>query len=788
MIVAKRKQIDAICVAAIVFGLILTVLFMNGERFGIRTAIDADSEAHSDDEYFTENDLDGSWDTSKATKITLAGNDATVSGVGAYAYNGGAVIANSGTYVVSGELTDGSLVVDANDNSKVWILLDGVTISNEDDACIVVDQADKVFLTLADGSTNTLTSGSSFGEEALQDNTDGVIFAHDDLTINGSGSLVATTGYGHGISANDDLVITGGSITVKAPKDAIHANDSLRVANATIDVTAEDDGLVADNEGSYVYVESGTISVVAGDEGMTAAGDMTIAGGNLTITTGTESGCHGMKAGGTCTILGGTVSMPACYEGIQAHYIDMQGGDVSVFPTDDGLNASSGTSTDMGMGQPGGGQGGPGGQGGQGGQGGMGHGFMDTLTGLEGVTIEGESVSITEQGAQNILSSLEASGTSTEVTAEELMACTTPQELFQLLGKNMRGGRADMGGEQAQGNPPEGAPQGGEASGASSQESADAGSTTADDQKTGDMPQQGQGRGAQAAPTNGEASSTSATDTSATDATAAESSADDAWIHVSGGSILVVNQTAMDADGLDSNGSIVISGGDVRVSLSSNGSNNAIDFASENGGVCEINGGTVVACGSSSMMESLASTSTQCSIMYNTSAGFEAGQMVSLQDAAGNELLSYEVPCNFSSVILSCPQLAVGGTYRIVVGDTVEEVTPSEVATTAGDAQGMMQGGMQGGGRGMGGGMQGGNMAGGMADGQQGPGNMNPADGQNEPTTDSAQDKAADTTTAAAANTTTSGGQYTTETLVICTVSLPILLIGLVVALGFRRR
>ena len=531
----ERKRTDAICVIAIVFGLILTILFMNGERLGITTIIDADSEVHSNDEYFTANDLNASWDTSKATTITLEGNSARVSGTGAYAYDGGAVIANSGAYVVRGELTDGSLTVDANNNSKVWILLDGVTITNEDDAALVVDQADKVFVTLAEGSTNTLTSGASFSEAALEDDTDGAIFAHDDLTINGSGSLVVTAGYGHGISANDDLVIAGGSVRVTAPKDGVHANDSLRIAIATLDVTAEDDGLVADNEGAYLYVESGTVAITAGDEGMIAAGDATIAGGEITVSTGTESGCRGIRAGSTCTIAGGTISIPTCYEGIQANYIDVRGGDLVAYPADDGLNASSDAA--QGMGGPGGGQ--------------------------------------------------------------------------------MPGGERPADG---------------------------------------------------ANPTN---------------ATGEELP----WIHVSGGRILVVNETARDADGFDSNGDIIISGGEVRVSLSGSGSNKALDHGSESGGVCEINGGTVVACGSSAMAESMSDASAQASILYNTNAAFDPRQSVRLEDSEGNVLLSYEVPCSFSSALISCAQMVQGQTYRIVVGDTVEEVTLDSMTNAVGGAQ-----------------------------------------------------------------------------------------------------
>ena len=184
---STSRYFDRICAVVLAFTLIVTVLFMNGQSFGIELMVDADSEAHSDNEYFTENDEISDWDTASATYISLDGDSITVSGNNAYEYEGNLVIAGSGKFVVSGTLDDGYITVDANANSKVWILLDGVDISCSDNACLRVDEADKVFLTLAEGTANTLSGGGELSDEALEDGSYGVIFAHDDLTINGSG-------------------------------------------------------------------------------------------------------------------------------------------------------------------------------------------------------------------------------------------------------------------------------------------------------------------------------------------------------------------------------------------------------------------------------------------------------------------------------------------------------------------------------------------------------------------------------------------------------------------------
>ncbi|ERJ85124.1 hypothetical protein HMPREF1987_00100 [Peptostreptococcaceae bacterium oral taxon 113 str. W5053] len=265
---------------------------MNGKKFGLQVITDEDAESYSGSTYFTENDKDGDWaDNAYTTYITLDDSGGKIDGNGAYFLNGNLVISNGGWYVISGTLEDGGIVVDAHNSSKIWIRLNGVTINCSEDACLRINQADKVFLTLAEGTENSFTSGSSYSEDALSDNTGGTIFSHDDLTINGSGSLTVTAGYKHGIDVNDSLVITGGNIIVNAPQDGIHVNDSFRFMNATLTVNVGDDGVHSDDE---LYIESGTVRIAS------------------------------------------------CYEGLEATTIDIVGGDITIHPSDDGINANGG--------------------------------------------------------------------------------------------------------------------------------------------------------------------------------------------------------------------------------------------------------------------------------------------------------------------------------------------------------------------------------------------------------------------------------------------------------------
>ncbi len=621
---STHNTLDKICVAIVICSLVLTALFMNGEALGITKIVDEDAEQNSDSAYFTTNDQNGSWDTTGAAVITLTGDGASISGNGAYVYDGNVVIAEAGRYVFSGNLEDGSIIVDTHDSSKVWILLDGVEINCSDDACIQVDQADKVFLTLAEGSQNILTSGSVYSDTALSDGTDGAIFAHDDLTINGGGSLTVTAQYSHGISANDDLVITGGTITISAVDDAIHVNDSIRIKDAAIAATAGDDGLLTTNEveNGYLYIESGTLDITASGDGIHTTGDITVAGGETNISAGDD----GIHSDASVYVQSGTILISDCYEGIEALIIDVSGGDVSINCEDDGFNANGGSGDMFG----GGGQ--------------MGGGRNDGTSGHGG---------------------MQGSGTDDGMTGER----PTPPDMGE---EGMTGERPTPPGMDEEG-------------------------TTGERPTPPDMGEEGMSGGM---PAGQETETASGSGQSSADTEDVET-----YISISGGNIRIVNEIGQDADGLDSNGDIKISGGTIYISLLGTGSNCAVDYASESGGVAEITGGTIIACGASSMAEGFDSTSTQASILYNTSTVAEAGTTLTVTDADGSVLLSWEVPCSFSSALISCPEMKVGGTYTVSAGGTSEEITLEDVSTTYGDSQGGMHGGDMGQG-----GMHGGDM------------------------------------------------------------------------------
>ena len=161
---------------------------------------------------------------------------------------------------------------------------------------------------------------------------------------------------------------------------------------------------------------------------------------------------------------------------------------------------------------------------------------------------------------------------------------------------------------------------------------------------------------------------------------------------INGGVVTLICENGRDVDGLDSNGDIVINGGLVLVSVSSDGMNNAIDFGSESGGQCYINGGTVIAAGSGGMAEAMSAESAQCSVMYGLSSMHAAGETVRLEDTEGNVILEAEIPCSYSSLILSCPALEEGGSYVLTAGEETAEIEMTETALSLGTVSGGMGG------------------------------------------------------------------------------------------------
>ena len=243
----------------------------------------------TDADMFTERDHKTEYDTSKAVTIQLNGTTATASSDSVQINGSTVLIKEEATYVISGSLGDGMLIVDAPDTAKLQLVFNGVDITSQTSAALYILEADKVFITLADGTANALSNGGSF--VAIDDNNiDAALFSKQDLTLNGSGSLTVTSTAGHGIVSKDDLVITGGTYVVNSASHGLDANDSVRIANATLTIDAGKDAIHCENSDDaakgFVYISSGTVKAEAEGDGISASAYMQIAGGTIDLLVG----------------------------------------------------------------------------------------------------------------------------------------------------------------------------------------------------------------------------------------------------------------------------------------------------------------------------------------------------------------------------------------------------------------------------------------------------------------------------------------------------------------------
>ena len=248
---------------------------------------------------FSDRDLDGSYDESAAIPIQLTGETAACASDAVSIDGARITLLDEGTYLVSGTLTDGQIVVDADDTDKVQIVLAGTDITCADSAAIYSKNADKVFLTLAEGTENTLSNGGSY-TAIDENNIDAVVFSKTDLTLNGSGSLTIDAQAGHGVVSKDELTITGGSYTVTAAGHGMAGKDSLAVAGGTFTITSGKDGLHAENADDsslgFLYVANGEFTIAAQGDAVSASGALQVDGGTFDLTTGEGSASVTMPA------------------------------------------------------------------------------------------------------------------------------------------------------------------------------------------------------------------------------------------------------------------------------------------------------------------------------------------------------------------------------------------------------------------------------------------------------------------------------------------------------------
>ena len=782
---------------------------------------------YSYDDMFTERDLDVGYDESSAVKINLADDSTTVtvgddteadasetdetkadetqadesetdgtkadksetnetkaasSGV---SISGNIItISKEGTYVLSGALSEGQIVVDA-DSAKVQLVLDNVDITCASSAAIYVKNADKTFITLAEGSENILMNTAEY--EAIDDNNiDAVIFSKDDLTLNGKGTLTINSEYGHGIVSKDDLKLVSGTCNITAKKHALSGKDSVRIAAGTYNLTSGKDGIHSENadddEKGFVYIASGDFTIESTGDGIDASYVVQIDDGDFDITAGggaenatkthndmpgggpggdmgggapggeapsgdkpsgeapsgeapSGSGSNGDSAGSDSgKQTGQTPPDKPSGDSFDGSRPDQKASDnadsqtsqtppdksgkdtsdgqqfdknsqskdaadsttasgvssdtdsetASDTSSDTGSEAASSTSSDTDSTST---------------KGIKSDGALylnggtftinsadDSFHSNSDVTINDGTYTISsgDDGMHADSALLVNGGTITVTESYEGLEglnvtindgkidITASDDGINAAGGNDQSGFGGMGGDGFKGMQAPDAQKLDSASDSTSDNTQKSDDTSDTAQTTGNI--------AVAAQKSDDASDTvqdtgnitvaaqksdSSSDTSQDTDTASE---DEMWMVINGGYVHVL----AGGDGLDSNGDLTINGGEVYVDGPSDNGNSAIDYGEKSS--FYINGGTVVAVGSSGMAEDVSSDSKQQVAFVKLDSQADAGDVI-LKDADGNEIISYTAQKKYDCVIISTADLKAGQTYTLSASGSESEVS-----------------------------------------------------------------------------------------------------------------
>lgn len=325
---------------------------------------------------YSNKDLSAEYDSEESTLIELNDSGITIEGVGATASGSILTISTAGTYIISGTLSEGQIIVESTSTEKIQIVLNGCSVKCSTSSPVYIKQADKVFITLAASSVNYVSDSSSYvTDEAAETTPNGAICSRDDLTLNGTGSLTIDANYKHGIVSKDDLIITGGTYVINSVGDGIRGKDCVQIKDGNYTINAGTDGIQSSNTEDTtlgnVIIDGGTFNITAGNDGIQAEAACQINGGNFTIKTGGGSenvstnssgeqqpgwgdwsdssssstdtaSAKAIKSTTSIVITGGTFNIDSSDDSIHSNgTVGITGGNITMSSGDDGIHADT---------------------------------------------------------------------------------------------------------------------------------------------------------------------------------------------------------------------------------------------------------------------------------------------------------------------------------------------------------------------------------------------------------------------------------------------------------------
>lgn len=521
----------------------------NGNGNGNQEGSGVDDIVGSIDTSINKGDKEPDYDENTAALINFSGDSVSISGMGATASGTDVTITGNNTFIISGSTSKGSITVNCGSTSKPQIVLSGLELTNPDGPAILIKGAKKVTITLAEGTKNIISDGSSYSLTDAGTIIDGAIFSKCNLVLNGEGTLTVNGNNAHAIVSKDDLTIAGGEYVVNSKNTGICGKDSLKIADADMTINAGTDALKSDNDvdadKGYIYIQSGNFTFNSVNDAVQAFNVVNIEGGSFdikTTSTSTTLSSKGIKGGSGIAITGGSFVIVSEDDAIHSNgSVAISGGNFDIKSGDDGIHAD------------------------------------DSLNISEGRIVIKQSYEGIE--ATDII----ISGGYIDITSSD-------------DGMNASGGND--------------------------------GNATIGGRPGGDMFGGGTGT-----------------------------------ITISGGYTIIHNE----GDGVDSNGSLEVSGGVVLVDGPRSGGNGSFDYGSS----AKITGGIVITLGTSDMAQNF-SEATQGSILVSSSSNFAAGTTLSLCDEEGRVILAFTSTKTFRCALFSAPEIEIGKTYTFYTGASVD--------------------------------------------------------------------------------------------------------------------
>lgn len=666
---------------------------------------------------FRTRDKEVGYDESEGIAIVLENGNIQCSDSSVLIQDGQVTIKKGGTYFISGTRSNGQIQVDTSKTETVYLVFDNVTLNSNTSAPLYVKQADRVIVTLKEGTKNTLSHKKEW-VNMDENSIDGVIFSKDDLVFNGMGELVIISSLGHGIVGKDDLVFMSGTYDIQSDLHGIVGKDSVRIASGTYTLKTKKDGIHSENKEDtslgFLYIENGNFSFECEGDSIDASSNLQIEDGTFVVKTGggsekaemkkeemmphrngerPDSSDMGVDTDGTSSAARNHTH--SSRNDIPNEQQTSQNTQTSVDTVSTEIKqyrqvSTSDTSNEKKVSQ-------------------------STQTGTDDISSATKQLthSITNDGAEQLPS--EPSVEMKEDREESNISNTTSKELEQNSSTEQQTFQKKQTTETTTSTTENTVSQKGIKSGVSIL--IKNGTFTMDcyddaihcndtieirggtfDIKTGDDGIHADSKlnmkdgtvnisycyegmeaeqilmsggnvtiisfddGINAARGNDQTSVAGTTNIQRQDKV---TQSGNGLIQITGGTVMISSE----GDGIDANGSIEVSGGKIVVEGSVNGGNGAIDYDKE----AKITGGTMIALGMSNMSQNFGTESTQGSILVDLEEINQKGEVV-LQDTSGKEIIGYTPTKQYQSVLISSPEVKKGGNYQLLTGKIKTEI------------------------------------------------------------------------------------------------------------------